>query len=356
MSKGFLAWFVMLHILAVQAAGPDFGRYVYDTTGKSLDFGVQPLAFPIALITEAMRRDKLLRAALVGQGGEMRQYPFYRGVEMFDALAGHQLEAAVLGDTPALLAAARHDVLIVALAKQSSSAIVARQYMRPSALKGRKVGYAHATTAHYTLLEGLAAEGLSDKAVTLVQMNVDEMPAALAAGSIDAFAAWEPTPTVALNQVPGSAVIYKGINSTYLLLERGFAERSPALARQFIAAYVRAIYWMQHSRQNLERAAQWALEAAQAFSGKPPGLTVAQAAAITRNELLDVAAIPVIPKREETPQGTLHKQFEFLKKVGDIDAGTPWERVGMRISRRPLEDVLANPAPYGGLHDFNYER
>lgn len=354
--KGMAVLFFAALVLDVAAADPDYTHYAYDTTGQSIDFGVQPLAFPIALIAETMRRDLTLRAALAKRGGELRQHPFAKGTDMFDPLAEGKLDAVILGDTPTLLATAKHDLLIVALAKQSYSAVVARKYMRPSELKGQKIGYAHATTAHYTLLEGLASVGLGEKDVTLVKLNVSEMPGALAAGTIDAFAAWEPTPTVALNKVPGSAIIYKGINSTYLLLDRAFVEKSPERARHFIAAYVRAIYWMQQNRQNLERAAQWALEANQHFAGRPPGLTVAQAANIARNELLEVAAIPMIPKREETPQGTLYKQFEFLKKMGTIDTGIGWPRIADSIARNLLRDVLANPAPYGGLQTFNYER
>ena len=55
---------------------------------------------------------------------------------------------------------------------------------------------------------------------------------------------------------------------------------------------------MRRSQLNLERAAGWALADTQAFAGVPaaagPNVTVAQIAAITRREILDVPSAPMI--------------------------------------------------------------
>jgi NitT/TauT family transport system substrate-binding protein len=301
-----------------------------------------------------MRHDQILKGHLARRGKELRQHAYLKGADMLDFLSQDRLEVFALGDLPTITAALRNDVMIIGLLKQGYSSVVARRPMQVTEFKGRRIAYVFGSTAHYTLLEALSSAGLTEKDVSLVQMNINEMPDALDKGQIDAFAAWEPAPTVALARNTSHTAVHRGLNAAYLGVSRRYAQRHPEEARHLAAAVARAIYWMQQSRKNLEQAAKWAISQEQAFTGKPSGLTVEQAMAVTRRELLDVAAVPLIPKKESTEQGLFHKQMEFLKKIGKLEANAQWGRLRESIDRSLLNEVMVNPAQYG-LYHFNYK-
>jgi hypothetical protein len=326
----------------------------FDTGGKVIDLGVQPAAFPIAMFTEAIHHDRILRAELAKSGWSLRQHAYFKGNDMFADLKGDRLEALALGDIPALGTVAGHDFLIVGLLKHTFSSVVANRYLPLSDLKGKRIGNGKGSTAHYTLLEGLATVSLGEQDVELVDIHVNDMPEALAAGSIDAFSAWEPAPTIALARNPAHFVVYRGVNNSYLLLGRGMVEGQPEVARHFLAAFARALYWMKKDPDNLRRAAQWALKANAAFTGKPPELTVEQAMSITREEALNVPGAPALPKGEATPNGRMAKQLAFLQRLGKIPAGVAWDRVGRSFAPHLIEDILRKPAAYR-VFAFDYE-
>jgi NitT/TauT family transport system substrate-binding protein len=354
MGRQWILVVMLVFTMAAWAAEPDYAKYPYDTAGRAVDFGVQPLAYPIAMVSELMRHDQILKGHLARSGKELRQHAYAKGADMLDFLSQDRLEVFALGDLPMITAALRNDVLIIGLLKQGYSSVVARRPMPLVELKGKRIAYGFGSTAHYTLLEALSSAGLTEKDVALVQMNINDMPNALDKGEVDAFSSWEPAPTVALARNPNHAVVYRGLNTTYLGISRRYAKQYPEEARHLLAAVTRAIYWMQQSRKHLEQAAKWALAAEQAFSGRLPNLTVEQAMTVTRRELLDVAAMPLIPRLATTEQGLFFKQVEFLKKIGKLEAGAQWGRLRESIDRTLFNEVTVNPAQYG-LYHFNYQ-
>jgi len=108
------------------------------------------------------------------------------------------IKVGIGGDMPTLSAAANFGVHVVALAQQGFCSIVAREEMLMKELRAKRIAYAFGSNAHYALLQSLASAGLREEDVRLIPLDVTEMPSALAEGAIDAFSAWEPTPTIAL--------------------------------------------------------------------------------------------------------------------------------------------------------------
>ncbi len=318
----------------------------FDLGGQVIDLGTQPVSFPDVMFSETIKRDRILQNALTKAGWQVRQHAYFKGNDMLPHLGGDQLEAAMFGDMPTINAVAQHDLLIVGLMKHTFSSVVTNRYMPMTELKGKRVGNGTGSTAHYTLLEGLASAGLSEQDVQLVDMNVNDMPTALQNGKIDAFSAWEPAPTIALAQNPAHFVAYRGVNNAYLVLSRKLAERHPEVARQFIAAFARALYWMKKSPDNLKQAATWALKAGEAFSGKPPNLTVEQAMAITAKEAVNVPGAPALPKGEATPNGRMAGQLAFLKQLTKVPQATPWSKVANSFAPQWLEEILRQPGRY----------
>lgn len=314
-----------------------------ETGERVVNFGVQPAAFPLAMFSELMKRDRILARNLEKLAWRLEQHPFAKGSEMFEKLGGGRLGAAALGDIPSISAVIEHDMLIVGLAKHTFSSVVASRYTTLAGLKGKRIGNATGSTAHYTLLEGLASVGLSEADVQLVETPVNDMPAALDSGKVDAFSAWEPAPTIALAKNPNHFVAYRGANNSYLLFNRMLANTQPDIAAEFVIAFARAFYWLKKDPDNIYRTARWALASLSDFIGKPTSLTEDQCVSITRRETLDIAGLPALPRREATPSGRLARQFVFLKSQGKLPAKAEWRQIEAAFAPQFIEEALRSP-------------
>lgn len=325
-----------------------------DVGGKVIDIGVQPLALPVALFGEVIKRDRILRDQLAKLGWSVRHHPYIKGSDMLDQLGQDKLEAAMLGDIPTINAMSFHNMLAVGLLKHGFSFVVTSRYANLADLKGKKVGNGLGSAAHYALLEGLSTLGMGEKDIQLMEVGINDMPAALESGKIDAFSAWEPAPTLDLAKNPDHFVVYRGVNNSYLVLSRKLVEQQPMVAREFVAALPRALYWMKKSSNNLRQAAQWTLQAQQEITKKPPALSVEQAMAIAKREAIDIPGAPMLPKTEATAAGRMASQLRFLKQIGKIPESVSWQGVVGNFAPQLMEEVLRQPAKYR-VFAFDYD-
>lgn len=341
---------VVLFGLLTGPAGAEGGREAPKQPSAQVTLGVQPLGIPSGVISSVMQRDKLLKAFMTTRGG-IAFKPHAKGAEIVTSMAEHQLQGGLLGDMPTLLATSNGQAVIVGLVKQTATAIVGRSITQVSDLKGKRIGYIPMSSAHHTLLQGLRSAGLGEDQVKLVQLPVNEMAEALARNDIDAFAAWEPSPSVALAASKANRVVFRGRTSDFFVLDRGYADREPESAHQIVAAFIRAIEWMRRSPANLGTAVRWAQSDAQAFSGKVNAISEEQIARITRQDILEVPAAPVIPARLKRPP--LSEEFEFLRGLGKLPPNSRWEAVLGALGYDGLTVVLEQPQRYR-LNTFDY--
>ena len=335
------------------AAQEYFEQYGLSPQSSALDLGGQPLGYPSGVISAVMQRDRILQKALDGLGQPLKVHAFRRGADMVGLLAAQRLEAGLLGDMPTLLAAASRSVLVVGLVKQTSTSIVAAGVTQVVGLKSKRIGYVPVSSAHSTLLQGLASVSLGETDVTLVPLGVDDMPQALLRGEIDAFSAWEPAPSLALAQGDKNRIIYRGLTTDYFVISRDFEQRRPEVARVLVAGFVRAIEWMRQSQINLQLAAQWVLADGQALTGKASAATAAQIVFIARRDLLGVPSAPVIV-RSASGTAPLKNEYEFLERLNKIQAPAKWENVADAFLYDGLRRVLADPRKYQ-LRVFDYQ-
>ncbi|MEJ6005686.1 ABC transporter substrate-binding protein [Paucibacter sp. AS339] len=328
-----------------------FDRYGLQPASPELDLGAQPLGYPSGVISAVIQRDSILRRALAEIRQPLKVHPFRRGADMIGLLGEQRLEAGLLGDMPTLLAAAAGQVLIVGLVKQTSTAIVAKGDVQVGDLAGKRIGYVEGSSAHLTLLQGLASAGIQETQVKMVPVGVVDMPQALERGDIDAFAAWEPAPTLALARSDKNHIVFRSQSSDYFVIERRFEQRSPQAASLLVAAYLRALEWMRMSSANLERAARWAMADTQTFDGKASGLTAAQIATITRREILNVPSAPHILVHAEAPP--LQQEFQFLRKLGKLPPSSTWAQVETAFRYDGLARVQGMARAYQ-LRSYDY--
>ena len=194
---------------------------------------------------------------------------------------------------PALELAATTPVTIFAQLKQNYAMVVGRKGMTARELKGKRIGNVHASSGHFTLLKVLQSAGLGEKDVTLVTLPVNRMPEALADGSIDAFAAWEPTPSLVISSAPDRfAAIGRQNTSAYLVADRMLLERHPEVGQQLAAALVRAMHWLKQDR-HLQQAVAWNLAT---ISGLGSGGPQNRPDQLQRIVAADLAAINYSPR------------------------------------------------------------
>lgn len=113
-------------------------------------------------------------------------------------------------------------------------------------LKGKRVAAPFTSTSHYSLLRALKLNGVSDKDVTLLDMQMPDIYAAWQHGDIDAAYGWDPTLSSLLKN--GTAVLSskdlaaKGIVTANVeIVRKDFAQKYPNLVARYIKAVDRAV-------------------------------------------------------------------------------------------------------------------
>jgi sulfonate transport system substrate-binding protein len=333
---------------------PVYSKYRFNKAENVINLGVQPLYSPTGFITEVMKRDTVLRKDLSALGMKVSFYPFLKGGDVNCFLRKGDIDIGIGGDMPAVTAAATMDIVIPALIQQGFTSVVANRFMLIRELRGKKIGYALGSNAHYALLKALSTVRLSEGQVSLIPMEVNEMPEALQSGEITAFSAWEPTPAITLIKCPESLVIHRYLSSGYIYFAKAFSDKNPEIVRQIIAAEVRALRWMQRSRENLLRASEWALQAAESLTNQKLKLTIEQNAALAKDDILGITSAPIIPQSDLRQNGPLHTEFAFLKTLNKIPASTNWEKVHNSFDFQIMIDVITHSKKYK-LNEFNYD-
>lgn len=304
-----------------------YASYRFDNDPKVLRFGIQPLWIPTCVLWEVMARDTRLQGELRIAGWRLESFAFFKGQDVNDYLRAGKIQGGMGGDLPALKAATEGDVRIVGLVQQGPCSLIARKVIPLPKLRGRRIGYAPGSNAHYTLLRVLREHGLRPTNVRLVPLEVIEMAGALAAGRIDAFSAWEPAATLALLDHPDFEVLARTEARGFLYFSRAFYERHPAVVRAIVAAEARALRWLGTNDKNLYIASGWARERAVAFGGAELPLTAYDFLRLAHRDILRIPTAPRLEAALLAPSGALEQQFRLAREFALLPAAADWGRV-----------------------------
>ena len=328
----------------------------YDLSPKPgvVNLLVQPMAYPLAFISSAMQRDRILRAELAEQGLELRVFGFKKGNDIVNVATPNAFGMAFLGDMPTVSVIVKFPVAIAGLGKRNFSSVVSRDFSRLEELKGRKIGYSAGSSSHLVLMRGLRASSMTDDDVQLVPMEPANMPDALDSGAIEAFSAWEPTPSIALARSAKSRAIYRGMSTDWVVMPMAWALKQPRAAKVLVAGYVRSINWMRRSRSNLEQVAGWVLSDGASFTGEPSKLALAKAADIAQKDLLDVPGAPSTPSLVDGVP-PLSREFAFLKGIGRIPPDRDDSALRAAFQYDGLKTVQTDPRVHR-LYTFEYDQ
>lgn len=154
-----------------------------------------------------------------------------------DAFAAGQLDAVSMTNGDAMVLGAKSAKPSVAVLvndySNGNDMVIARPGIESVAqLKGKKVGVEVGFVDHLLLLKALQASGMTEADVQLVNMPTNELPQALAAGAVDAIAAWQPNSGQALKTVPGSKSLYSSADVPGLIYDLLYVSRESLASRR----------------------------------------------------------------------------------------------------------------------------
>ncbi|MDH1008370.1 ABC transporter substrate-binding protein [Pseudomonas nicosulfuronedens] len=129
---------------------------------------------------------------------DIQWFEFPAAAPLAEALNAGAVDAGIIGDAPLLFAlAAGAQVKAIAVDKSDpygTAVIVGEDSPLRSAvdLKGKRIATGRGSIGHFVALKALAAAGLSEKDVEFRFLGPVDAKMALANGSVDAWATWEP--------------------------------------------------------------------------------------------------------------------------------------------------------------------
>lgn len=202
---GLCLLFLALHPFSVCAAEPL--RFAYQNR-----------------VGDAVSLVAIEKGFFAAEGIQVKGVLFNNGPACAEALYTGAVDVATMGDTTALISVSKDpSVRILAChgaGEHRHRIIVATASpLRTLAdLKGKRVGVKKGTSTHGGFLALLAANGLHSTDMKLLDLSPDLLPEALSAGSLDAFVASEPTPSVAETRGGRELATLGGLGNDYPLL------------------------------------------------------------------------------------------------------------------------------------------
>jgi NitT/TauT family transport system substrate-binding protein len=209
-----------------------------------------------------------LAAPLLDQGSldkgpvRFRALKFASFAEMAEALRNDQIQAAfIIAPLAIVLRQQGADVKVVYIGNRHESTLVVRKGIPGdtfSDLAGRTVAVPMRYSGHNLSIRRLMdLHGLQD-AIDVVEMNPPDMPAALAAGALDAYYVGEPFAAQTLRNGDSKRLFYveeiwPGFICNLMIVNQTFIEANPEAVQMLVQGAARSGYW---ARRNLSQAAK----------------------------------------------------------------------------------------------------
>jgi NitT/TauT family transport system substrate-binding protein len=187
--------------------------------------------------------------------------PYPNGGAVMTAFQAGDVDIGYLGSPPAIIGHVNSEIPTKVIGQVNSlgSAIVVKAGIENAIdLVGKTIATPGAVTIqHFMLLNYLEDNGIAVGDVTLTDSSVTLMAAALEAGEIDAFIAWQPFPADAVDRGLGhvladSTDIWPGHICCVLGTMEQFAKDQPATVTSYLRAHIAATKWMQQAMADKE--------------------------------------------------------------------------------------------------------
>jgi len=206
------------------------------------------------------KQQGVLEARLKALGYDVRWTEFSFGPPLLEALNLGGIDFGQTGDAPPIFAqAAGSDLAYVAAqaAAGSGAAILVAETspIRTLAdLKGKRVAFAKASSAHNLTLAALAKAGLTYGDITPVTLAPADAAAAFASGQIDAWTIWDPYFAIAQGRA-GVRVLALATDiarpNNFFLANRTVAQAKPRIVEAVVEALSGVAAWCEANRHEV---------------------------------------------------------------------------------------------------------
>lgn len=322
---------------------PLYSAYDFDNP-DTIYIGTQPLFSPTGLISEAMEHDLILEEDLMELGFKIKFLPFLKGFDVNQFIMAGLLDGGIGGDMPTLTIASKGNALIPVKVQDGQTWLMAKKSFLLKELKGKRIGYAPGSNAHFSLLNLMASSGLSEKDVKLEPLPVNAMPEALEQGDIDAFAAWEPTASIAESKY-GFSRCFGAPSLGFMYFDKDIIIDHPVVMRAIVASAARSIAWLREGSSNRLLAGAWNVSKANILTGDTYPLTFEEDAAVAERDLLfsfwdmtgDVGEVDL------SDDSLLAREFAFLSDLGKVEGDIPWSVIRDSFDPLVMAEILNDP-------------
>ena len=181
---------------------------------------------------------------------------FPAGVPQIAASAAKSWDVGGTGSVPAVLGAARYNLLTIGITNDESfgnallaTAKTADGFVKnPASIKGQTVVLTANSTGDYAVQSCLAKWGLKKSDVTIKSMGQAEIISAMSSGNADLGGLWAPN-IYTMEEKTGAKLICSGrdagaIVPGALIVRADYAKEQPQNVAKFLAVYLRAWKWM----------------------------------------------------------------------------------------------------------------
>ena len=181
---------------------------------------------------------------------------FPAGVPQIAASAAKSWDVGGTGSVPAVLGAARYNLLTVGITNDESygnalmaTAKTADGFMKnPASIKGQTIVLTANSTGDYAVQSCLAKWGIKKSDVTIKSMGQAEIISAMSSGNADLGGLWAPN-IYTMEEKAGAKLICSGRDAGAavpgaLVVRADYAKEQPQNVARFLAVYLRAWKWM----------------------------------------------------------------------------------------------------------------
>ncbi|AWN44149.1 aliphatic sulfonate ABC transporter substrate-binding protein [Methylobacterium durans] len=203
------------------------------------------------------KQQGVIEERLARLGHSVRWVEFSFGPPLLEALSLGGVDFGQTGDAPPIFAQAAGANLVYAAAQEaggSGAGILLPAGSKIESLrdlKGRRVAFAKASSAHNLTLAALEKAGLTYADIEPVTLAPADAAAAFSRGSIDAWTIWDPYFAIAEVQ-PGARVLVRSTDiarpNNFFLANRGTAETKPIVLAEVIDALAGVARWCEANR------------------------------------------------------------------------------------------------------------
>jgi sulfonate transport system substrate-binding protein len=187
---------------------------------------------------------------------------FVSGPPLLEALAVGAVDLGATGDSPPLFAQAAgaplRYVAVQPLTGQSEAILIPKvsPIARVEDLRGKRLAFTKGSSSHLLVVKALAKVSLALTDIQPIYLSPADAPAAFAAGSLDAWATWDPYLALAQRDqaarvlIDGSAVAR---SDAFLLASARLVEEAPAVLSKVLDALRAEAAWGETHRPDLIR-------------------------------------------------------------------------------------------------------